>query len=452
MGDKVLMVDVVSHNVRGKFTEIGYTGLKRFGGILHEEFLAELRGRQGREIFREMSDNDAVIGSFLYAIEQAIRRIEWYVDPPVTDRSNEAMRATMYVRSLKDDMSHSWADTISEILSMLIYGFSYFEVVLKFRRGDFRDPTKRSKFNDGLLGWRKLAIRGQDTTDRWEFDDTGGIRGMWQLGPPTYERVFLPISRSLLFRTKITKNNPEGRSILRNAYRSWYFKKNIEEIEAIGVERDLAGLPVIGIPEEIDLDSDENAPLRTFVTQLISNLRRDEQDGVALPFGWSLTLLGSPGKRQFDVNEIINRYEKRIAATSLAQFILLGLERIGSFALARDQKDLFLRSLQGWVTSIASVFNLHAIPKIVRMSGFNLTEYPVLRPGFASEPNLKDLAMYINQLVSANVLQPDDELEQYLRRVAQLSEAPRDLVGVPANGDGRNRNGSENSDNENNDV
>lgn len=424
------MVDNVPRNSQGKFTEIGYTGLKRFGGILHEEFLAELRGRQGREIFREMSDNDPVIGSFLYAIEQAIRRIEWFVDPPKTDKSNEAMRATMYVRSLKDDMSHSWADTISEILSLLPYGYSYFEVVLKHRRGDRRDPTKRSKFNDGLLGWRKLAIRAQDTTDKWVFDDTGGIRGMWQLGPPTYEPVFLPISRCLLFRTKITKNNPEGRSILRNAYRPWWFKKNIEEIEAIGVERDLAGLPILKLPEEVDLDDPTNAALSLKVTQILANIRRDEQDGLALPFGWEFSLLGSPGKRQFDVNDIINRYDKRIAATSLSQFILLGMERIGSFALARDQKDLFLRSLQGWVDSIASVFNLHAIPKIVRMSGFQLTEYPEMRPGFASEPNLKDLADYVNKLVSADVLQPDENLERHLRRAAQLSEAPEDQAEV----------------------
>ena len=31
--------------------------------------------------------------------------------------------------------------------------------------------------------------------------------------------------QALLFRTKSRKDNPEGRSILRNAYRPWYFKE-----------------------------------------------------------------------------------------------------------------------------------------------------------------------------------------------------------------------------------
>ncbi len=428
-------------NVKGKFTEVGYTGLKRFSGIILEEFLPELSGRRGQEVFKEMSDNDPIIGAVLYTIEQAIRRIEWPVYPPENDNSNEAMILTEYVKSLFDDMSHSWPDTISEILSMLVYGWSYTEVVLKYRRGYHRNPSKSSKYNDGKIGWRKLPIRGQDTLDRWEFDEEGGIRGMCQIGPPTYEPVMVGIERALLFRTKIVKNNPEGRSVLRNAYRPWWFKKNLEEIEAIGMERDLAGLPVLHLPEGIDLDANENAPLRNWVSKLIRNLRRDEQEGVALPFGWELSLLGSPGKRQFDTNEVINRYDKRIAATSLAQFILLGLERIGSFALARDQKDLFLRSLEGWVNSIASVFNLHLIPKMCRMWGSQLERYPTLNPGTASEPNLRDLGIYINQLVSAEVITPDSDLERHLRRVAQLSKKKEehDSQDLPEKGNGKGK-------------
>ena len=67
----------------------------------------------------------------------------------------------------------------------------------------------------------------------------------------------IPMSKALLFRTKSRKNNPEGRSILRNAYRSWYFKRRIQEIEGIGIERDLAGLPVMHGPEGLDLWNDD---------------------------------------------------------------------------------------------------------------------------------------------------------------------------------------------------
>ena len=46
------------------------------------------------------------------------------------------------------------------------------------------------------------------------------------------------------------KNSPEGRSVLRNAYRSYYFIKRLKEIEAILVER-MPGFPVIYVPNSL---------------------------------------------------------------------------------------------------------------------------------------------------------------------------------------------------------
>jgi hypothetical protein len=52
---------------------------------------------------------------------------------------------------------------------------------------------------------------------------------MVQMAPPRYQTTVIPIEKSLLFRTSIAKGNPEGVSLLRTAYRSWYFKKRLEE-------------------------------------------------------------------------------------------------------------------------------------------------------------------------------------------------------------------------------
>lgn len=48
--------------------EIGRVGQRRYGGIFYEEFLSELRGRKGAEVFTEMSNNDETIGAILFAI------------------------------------------------------------------------------------------------------------------------------------------------------------------------------------------------------------------------------------------------------------------------------------------------------------------------------------------------------------------------------------------------
>jgi hypothetical protein len=58
------------------------------------------------------------------------------------------------------------------------------------------------------------------------------------------KEVILPRSKFMLFRAGKHKGDPFGKSMLRDAYLAWRFLSVIEEIEANGVAKDLAGLPV----------------------------------------------------------------------------------------------------------------------------------------------------------------------------------------------------------------
>jgi hypothetical protein len=199
------------------------------------------------EIFREMAMNDPTVSAMLFTIDRLIRNVDWPVKPAGKTPEDEA--AAKFVESCMTDMSQSWGDFISEALSCVTYGWSWHEVVFKRRVGPWEaDPRKKSKYTDGLVGIRKLPIRSQDTLLRWLFDEAGETRGMVQIAPPIYATKTLPIERSLLFRYRHYKGSPEGISMLRGAYRPWFFKKRLEEFEAIGVERDLAGLPIVRAP------------------------------------------------------------------------------------------------------------------------------------------------------------------------------------------------------------
>ena len=241
--DKALGSSAPNINPQIGMNEYGMSGLNRQAGYVMEEFLYDLQGRKGMKTYREMADNDAIIGAILFAVDQIIRSTKWDVEPFSVSRKD--VKNAEFVQECMDDMSNTWLEFVSEVMSMLVYGFSLHEIVYKKRGGlDNPDPSSRSKFKDGKIGWRKMQMRAQDTIDHWIFDKQGGIRGCMQLAPPSYRQVVIPIEKCLLFRTQAHKNNPEGRSILRNSYRSWYFKKKIEEIEGIGLERDLAGIPI----------------------------------------------------------------------------------------------------------------------------------------------------------------------------------------------------------------
>lgn len=405
-----------------KFREYGKTGLFRFNtGWIYEEFLRELQGRKGIEVYKEMSENDDVIGAILFATEMLMRQVKWSVQEG--GRSGPDLDAAEFVRSCMNDMEETWSDFISEVLSFLTYGWSYHEIVYKRRMGRTNNPETDSKYDDGLIGWRKLPIRSQDTLWEWQYDEKDNLRGLIQCAPPLYEQAFIPIEKALHFKTKSRKGNPEGRSVLRNSYRSWYFKRRIQEIEGIGVERDLAGLPVLEAPEDSGIWEDKEQ--LAIAESIVRSVRRDEREGVVLPSGWKFTLLSTGGRRQFDTNAIIERYDTRMAMTVLADFVLLGHQQVGSFALSSDKTELFSVALGAFLDLICEVFNKQAIPRLIDLNGDRfkgIAEYPQLVHGDIETQDLSALGDFVSKMVGIGAITPDEGMEDYLRMAASLPE------------------------------
>lgn len=430
--------------------QLGVSGLNRHAGYVFEEFLPELRYPRAAGMYQEMSLNDPVIGAILYMSEMLIRKVHWTVHP-VSDKPADK-EAAAFLESCMDDMSSSWSVTINEILSMLTYGFSFHEVIYKVRKGPkHANPKFRSKYDDGRIGWRKIAPRAQSTFHSWEFDDEGDIVAFIQQAPPLYHQVRIPLSKGLLFRTTVTRDNPEGKSLLRNAYRPWYFKKRIEEIEAIGIERDLAGLPTLIAPEGVDLWDDEipgMAAMRADAERLVQNVRRDAAEGILLPHGWDFKLASTGGARQFDTNAIINRYDNRIAITLLSDIVLIGNDSAGSFALADTKRSMLAAALEAHVGNIADVINKHAVPTLFAVNNFEgLSGLPTIQPGEVENPDLKEISLLLRSM--GLDIGNDMELQNHLRKIASLPtlsaeefkkiyEAQYDSIGDESNTDSNN--------------
>jgi len=409
--------------------ELGTTGLKQYGGRIAEEFLRKLEGDRAAKIFTEMSENDSTVGSILFAVEMLLRNVEWRVEPWSDDPAH--VEQAEFVDSCLTDMSMTWENTLAEILSFLPFGWSCSEIVYKRRVGPLeKDPRKRSMHSDGRIGWRKLAPRAQDTLDRWEFDPEGGVDGWWQtqeMGPD----VFLPIEKILLFRTTSYKGNPEGKSILRRAFVSWYYKKRVIEAEAIGVERDLAGMPIFYLPPDLfdTTDPDKVAAIAEY-RHIIENVKNDEQAGLLLPAHYDeagnqlvkFELAGTGSRRLIDTDTIINRYDRSIAMTVLADFILLGHEKVGSFALSSDKTALFATALGAWLGEIAATFNRHAIPRLYELNGWNPSEAGELVAGDVEKIDIEAFANAVTGLVGAGMITPGSEDDE---------RHARSLLGLP---------------------
>jgi hypothetical protein len=248
----------------------------------------------------------------------------------------------------------------------------------------------------------------------------------------TGHRAFIPIDKAVLFRTTSIKNNPEGRSVLRNAYRPWYFKSKIEMYEAIGVERDLAGLPTIWVDQELLAaaaagDTDAAAALAEY-KDLGRNIRNDEQACIVMPLAYDdkgnklydIELLSSAGQKSFDTNTIISRYDTRIAQTVLADFIMLGAGKTGSFALSSDKTELFATALGAWLKSDADTMNRFLIPRLLEVNKIDPDRCPKFVPGDIEKKDIEKMINAVNDSILSGALTLDDEVQDAIRAALDI--------------------------------
>ena len=138
----------------------------------------------------------------------------------------------------------------------------------------------------------------------------------------------------MYYRTTSLNGDPRGRSILRNAYTSYEYLNNLQAIEAIAVERELAGIPVARIPAEY-LSGDASAAQVRFRLETYNRSLRDvkfnEQGYIILPSDTypdkdgsptnqrlvDVELMASNGKRNIDIDPIVKRYQHDIARSML---------------------------------------------------------------------------------------------------------------------------------------
>lgn len=398
--------------------ELANRGLHMRSGMAHyarEEFIPALRGNKAMKVYREMVDNTGLVGGMLFAIEMVLRQVAWRWEPK--DDSPKALEVRDFVESCWNDMSTSPTDMLIDILTMLPFGFSAFEVVYKRRQGERGEVP--SDFNDGRLGWRKIVHMPQDSIDEFLLDDTGGLEAIRQ------GRVILPIDKCALFRTR--HDSPWGRSMLRSAYPPWLRRKRIEEIEAIGIERDLAGLPVMYMTPEIMSNGTRLAEYQ----DIVRNIRNDEQAGVILPALWDeagnkllwLELLGSPGSRTFDTNSIINRYSREIAISVLQDILLLGHEKVGTQALAVEKRDLSDAALTSWLDEIGSVISSHVTPRLLALNGLPTQLAPTWEHASLRDDDLAVMAQILSDLGSAGyTLAGDPAMEDWVRQMFGFPE------------------------------
>jgi len=419
----------------GIYSEIGLTGLRRFGGNIDEEYDRVWKPLSKKvALIKEMAD-DPIIAAVLQAVRMTLKRVKWYVEPGGDSQADGP--AAEFLESCMNDMSQSWTDTIDNAINMIRDGFSLCEIVYKKRAGLRKDGI--SKYDDGRIAWRKWLFIGPDSLapgEPWMFDEHGGIQGIKQQPPPDYQLREIPIDKMILFRTTSYKNNPEGYPLPRAMYPAWYMKKNLEEIEAISAERIGAGFPVIYMGSDVGKNLDDPNSDAAHLQDAGRNIRVDEQMSLLVPYakmgagaregeGVLFEFVSPPGTKAINFHETITRYEQRMTMVGLAQFIHLGMNQVGARALGESSQDFFTTGLAGWADAIEDTIRRFGTERLFRLNHFpGITDIPRITHEAIGKYTLAELADYISKLAGPGLIVPDTALEQFLRQFAELPEKP----------------------------
>lgn len=383
--------------------ESGFSGETYLNYPAEAEYLPELQGERGLETYDKMRRSDGTVNASLMAVKLPLLMASWRVEPASEKRADRKV-AEFLEKNLFHN-SKDWQLTLEEILTALDFGCSVFEPVFE-------------KTDEGIM-LSKLAFRPQRTISKWVTDANGELTGIEQTGMVggRSQTVLIPIEQCVIFSNKKEGKNWQGVSILRTAYKAWYFKTKLETLGMISADRFALGIPIITLQEGFSEEDLKRAK------ETGANMRANEKAYAVLPPGADMKILTTANARA-DLMPDINYHKLQISENILAGFLNLGTGAggTGSYALASELKEFFLLSLRSIAKNIEGVLNSYLVPKLLAWNYGDGIEPPVIKAEKLTNINIQQWASAMKLLVDGGLIETDDELEQFVRNVAGLPE------------------------------
>lgn len=384
--------------------EMGESGTTIYNGFISgEEYNGDLAGTAKFTIYDKMRKGDSSVATSLKVVKLPLRSANWYVEPASEDKQDVEI-AKFIEHNLKKEMSITWDDFLRQALLMLDYGVFIFEKVFTYVEYEGKQ----------YIGWKKFAPRHPRTVTKWAIKKNGDGIVQQKIGGG---EANIPMEKLLVFVNEKEGDNWEGISLLRTAYKHWFFKDIFEQIDAMAFERQGLGVPYCKVPKGANAKDKANAKT------LVQNLRANEKAYAVFPDGWEIGFLDMNSKSTRDPKESIMHHQRSIVLNVLAQFLMLGASQgSGSKALSADHSDLFFDSLQAIAKQILDVINKYAIKQLVDINFPGLNKYPLLKIDDIGSIDKKAFSDMIKTLTDSGSIEVDEELEKHIRRELNLPE------------------------------
>lgn len=388
----------------GRRGEIGSPGTQIFGGELTQlDHATALSGNERYAVYDKMRKGDGQVKAGLAAVKLPLLRAGWKIERPDDSAQSREIEEYLTEHLFGGHTDVPWGKLLYKILLMLDYGSIPFEIVWEIL--------------DGKVHLRRLASRMPSSVNRWFVDDHGDFDGIEQVAyrGNRIENVKIPGSRMVLFINDEEGSDFRGVSLLRAAYKHWYFKDGFYRIDAIAKEKRAIGVDVMKLMGAVDEDrrKDAEAALMTLHAhekQFMTEIEGETEYRIEGITGGVADALAS-----------IEHHDVRILRSILAEFIAMG-ERTarGSEAMHRDKTSFFIMALEAIGQEVLDPFNEDIIKPWVRWNWAGVKELPKLVHSRLEKRDMQAVAGAIARLVNVGAITADEPTEQRLREYLDL--------------------------------
>ena len=399
---------------------LGTTAQSISGGfVATDDRLPRMTGPQRYDVMLEMIQDFTIIASGVRLFLNLIAKSNWNVIPPKDEHGEPvpgAQEKADLIAEMMNDMTIPWSRIVRKLAMYRFYGFAISEWVMEKR-------------DDGVIGMRSIEHRPQKSISRWEITEGGNVEGAWQRQANGQE-VLLPRDKIIYMVDDSLTDHPEGMGLLRHLIRTVTRLKGYEQLEEVGFETDLRGIPVAYAPlKEISKESEtrgipwanrKKQPMVQYISGHIRNKKQgilldsetyrsnDEQQSPSAIKKWEAQLLSGDASSFGEIAAAIERVNREGAR-------VLGIEQImldggGSQAMHKSKTGTFYMTVTSTIQELGDSLERDWLDAIWDVNGWDEELKPDLTAEEIRDEDITEVTTALANIARAGVtFSPDDE-------------------------------------------
>lgn len=443
----------------GPTDRAGVHGFTITGGYLDEEEInAKLRGTEKYKTYSNLIANVSIVGASVRYFVNLVARAKWTFEPSDSDSSGKFAELTE--KALTDDPATSFHRIVRRSSMYRMYGFG------------FQEWTMRRDEEEGHWTYADIEPRPQKTIERWDVDETGSVQGVFQRDPNTAADLYLPRNKLVYIVDDTLSDSPDGMGIFRHLVQPGTQLSRFEQLEGMGFETDLRGMPLARAPlAELEKLVENGTLKRQQVDEILSGLKKFVQNHIKTPNQgllldsmtyqtvdergtpsaipkWDVQLITGGSTTQEAVAKAIDRKSREIARLLGTESIMLGDSKLGSHALSRDKTQNLWLVVDGALLEIGESYDADLIDPLFKVNGWPIEMKPTIKHESVQFKDVAEITAALRDMATAGgTLAPDDPVLQEVRSLLGLESQVVPFVppddgslmgggGDPANPDG----------------